>query len=62
VNQQERTVWNPSFSIPTKELDFTDAEVARLKAAIETWDAYAAAADRRWLQPLVETLFAQGPH
>ncbi len=58
VNGQERTVWNPSLSIPAREFDLTDAEVARIKAAIETWDAYGASADRRWLEPLIHVLFA----
>ena len=58
VNGQERTVWNPSLSIPAREFDFADAEVARTKAAIETWDAYGADADRRWLEPLIHALFA----
>jgi|ERR1017187_550341 hypothetical protein len=57
---QERTVWNPSLSIPSKEFDFSDAEAARIKAAIETWDHYGAAADRRWLEPLLNTLLAPG--
>jgi hypothetical protein len=61
VNGQERTVWNPALSIPAKEFHFIDTEVARLRAAIETWDAYAAAADRRWLEPLVEALFSVAP-
>jgi hypothetical protein len=58
VSGQERTVWNPSLSIPVKEYELTDAEVVRVKAAIETWDAYGAAADRRWLEPLIEALFS----
>ena len=58
VNGQERTVWNPSLRIAEKEFEFTDAEVARIKAAIETWDAYGAAADRRWLEPVIDTLFS----
>ncbi len=53
VNGQDRTVWNPALSIPVKEFDFTDAEIARIKVAIETWDNYAAASDRRWLEPLI---------
>jgi hypothetical protein len=57
VNGQERTVWNPSLSIPAREFEFTDAEVARIKPAIETWDGYSAAADRPWLEPLVHALF-----
>jgi hypothetical protein len=56
VNGTERTVWNPALSIPTKEFDFTEAESARIKAAVETWDGYCAAADRRWLEPLIDSL------
>ena len=54
---QERTLWNPSLSIPAKEFDLADSELVRIKAAIQTWDSYGANADRRWLQPLVATLF-----
>ena len=54
---QERVVWNPALSLPAKECEFTDLEVARIKAAIETWNSYGANADRLWLQPLVEVLF-----
>jgi hypothetical protein len=60
VNGQERTAWNPSLSIPAQEFDFTDAEVARIKAAIETWDGYGAATNRPWLEPLLVTLFSVG--
>ena len=60
VGGQERVVWNPALSIPAREFDFADAEIPRMKAAIETWDSFGAAADRRWLQPLVEKLFAVG--
>ena len=59
---QERVVWNPALSLPAKDFEFTDPEVARIKAAIETWDSYGANADRRWLQPLVETLFPAQPN
>jgi hypothetical protein len=34
------------------------SEVARIKAAIETWHSYGAAADRRWLEPLIELIFS----
>ena len=61
VAGQERVVWNPDRSIPAKEFEFSDPEVARIKAAIQTWDSYGANADRRWLQPLVETLFSAEP-
>jgi hypothetical protein len=57
VSGQERVLWNPVLSVPANEFEFTDAESARIKVAIETWDAYGAAADRRWLEPLVDALF-----
>lgn len=60
VAGQERVVWNPTLSIPAKEFEFTEAEIMRIKAALQTWDSYAAAADRRWLQPLLDLLFAVG--
>src|ERR1019366_4996643 len=57
VSGQERVLWNPVLSVPANEFEFTDVESARIKVAIETWDAYGAAADRRWLEPLVDALF-----
>ena len=62
VSGQERVVWNPALSIPAREFEFTDPEVARLKAALQMWDSYGANTDRRWLQPLVETLFSTQPN
>jgi hypothetical protein len=56
VAGQERTVWNPSLSIAVREFEVTDAEVARIKAALDTWTAYSASADRRWLEPLLVAL------
>jgi hypothetical protein len=58
---QERAVWNPALFIPAKEFEFTDPEIARLRAAIQTWDSYGANADRRWLEPLVAALFPTEP-
>ncbi len=58
VAGQERVVWNPALSLPAKEFEFSDPECARIKAAIETWDAYGAAADRRWLEPLLDVVFS----
>lgn len=57
VAGQERVVWNPALSLPAKEFEFTDPEIARIKAALQTWDSYGVNADRRWLQPLVSALF-----
>ena len=61
VNGTERTVWNPALSIPPQDFEFSDLEMVRVKATVETWGAYAANADRRWLEPLVETLFPTNP-
>jgi hypothetical protein len=57
VSGQERVLWNPSLSIPAKEFDFTEVEIARIKAAMETCANYGAAPDRRWLEPLINALF-----
>ena len=61
VAGQERVVWNPALTLPAQGFEFSDLEVARIRAAIETWDSYGANADRRWLQPLVEALFSAQP-
>ena len=58
VADQERVLWNPAFCIPVKEFEFSDVELARIKAAIQTWDSYGVNADRRWLEPILELLFA----
>lgn len=60
VAGQERVIWNPALSIPAKQFEFTDPEVARMKAALQTWDSYGANADRRWLQPLGRGSFLAG--
>jgi hypothetical protein len=57
VAGQERVLWNPSLSISAKEFEFTEVELGRIKAAIETCANYGAAPDRRWLEPLINTLF-----
>ena len=62
VNGTERTVWNPTLSIPAQDFEFSDVETARIKAAIQTWDSYAASADRRWLEPLLDKLFRAAIH
>jgi hypothetical protein len=61
VAGQERVIWNPELSLPVRQFELTEQELARMKAAIQTWDSYGVAADRRWLQPLVETLFSAEP-
>jgi len=61
VAGQERVLWSPLLSIPAKEFEFSDAEVARLKAALQTWDSYGVAAERRWLEPILNAIFATEP-
>ena len=58
---QLRVVWNADLSLPARMFEFSDPECARLKAAIQLWDSYGVAAERRWLQPLVEILFPTNP-
>ena len=58
VAGQERVVWNPALSLPAIEFELSDPEIGRIKAALQSWDAYAAGADRRWLEPLVRSLFS----
>lgn len=57
---QERVLWNPALSLPEKEFDFSDAEIARLNAALQTWDSFGVGADRKWLAPLVDLIFPNG--
>ena len=56
----ERVLWNPTLSLPAKEYEFSDAEVARIRSAMQTWDSYGANGDRHWLEPLVIVLFPTG--
>ena len=58
---QERVAWNPQRSLPVKAFEFTDAEAARIRAALETWPAYGVAADRRWLEPLLRMIAPATP-
>ncbi len=58
VAGQDRVVWNPALSIQAKEFEFTDAEVARIKTALQSWDSYGAGVDRNWLEPLLRSLFS----
>jgi len=61
VAGQERVLWNPARSMPAKEFEFTDAEIARIKAALQTWDSYGVAADRGWLEPLLDAVASEAP-
>jgi hypothetical protein len=58
---QERAIWNPSLAIPGKEFEFTVVEVARIRVSLETWTAYQANGDRKWLEPLL-SFFLEPEH
>jgi hypothetical protein len=57
IADHEYVVWNPALSLPAKEFEIPDAEAARIRTALHAWQSYAAGADRRWLQPLLEAMF-----
>ena len=62
VGGQDRMLWNPALAIRATPFEFDDSELARIKAAIQSWDLYGATADRRWLEPLMKSLFSNDLH
>ena len=58
VAGQERVVWNPELSIQARKFEFTEAEVTLVKGALQSWDSYGAGADRKWLEPLLRSLYS----
>lgn len=61
ANGNARMVWNPSLSIPAREFDLTEGEVARIKAVIETWDGDGVNTDSGWLEPLLAAVSPEVP-
>jgi hypothetical protein len=61
VAGQERVIWNPALWLPPRDFEFTDAEVARINAALQTWDSYGVSANRRWLEPLLDAFATSRP-
>jgi hypothetical protein len=53
VAGREHVVWNPAGAILPKGFDFTDNELAYIRAAVESWTNYAVNVDRQWLEPLL---------
>jgi len=60
VGGQERVVWNPDLRIPIKDFEFSDADVVRIKSALQTWDSFGVSADRGWLEPIIKTVYLTG--
>lgn len=58
VAGQERMIWNSSLSIPGKEYEFSEPEIARIRVALQTWDSYGVSTDRRWLEPLIDAILS----
>jgi hypothetical protein len=56
VAGQERTLWNPTLSIPPKDFGFTQAEIARIRMVLETRASFGVDAERRRLEPLLRDL------
>lgn len=42
-----------------KDFDFTETEISRIGATLQTWDAFGVNADRGWLEPLLNCLQRQ---
>ena len=61
LGDQERVVWNASLSLPAKEFEFSESEVARVRGALLSWVSYSANADKPWLRPLLDALFDAEP-
>lgn len=59
VGGREQMLWNSTIRLPPKEYEFTDPELARIRAAVQMCESYAAYADRSWLEPLLNALFAE---
>jgi len=60
ISGQERVVWNLQNTLPLKEFNFGDAEVGRIRAALEAWVSYGVNVDRRWLEPLLAAIATSG--
>ena len=53
--------WTAGQTFHAWARNFTDAEIARIKDALHTWDSYGAAADRHWLEPLLMNILCSTP-
>ena len=51
---------NPLLSIPVKEFEFTDPDVARIRATLQNWGAFGVGGARRWLEPLLVLVIESG--
>lgn len=56
VNNMELPSWDKLKSLPAREFEVSEVEAVRIKRAIEEWPQFFTAADRLWLEPLLEQL------
>lgn len=52
INGQIARWWNDSKSIPLKSFDLSEADVDRLRKAIDEFPRFKGSRDRGWLEPL----------
>lgn len=55
-NGEEVQGWDQTKSLPPKTFDFSDADITRVRRAIQQFPRHRAAQARRWLEPLLEQL------
>ena len=49
------------LSLPVKEFDFPEAELARMRAAVETWGGYGVSPDGSWLESVLAAFATTEP-
>lgn len=54
-DQQEREVWNPALTLPPKEFALSEAEIGRLRTALESFQGLSAST-RVWLEPILDAI------
>lgn len=55
VNGTQQVTWDMEKKLPPKDFEFTESEFARLSRMLKEWQpGFLIAADRQWLEPLLE--------
>lgn len=55
-NGEEVQAWDQTKSLPPKTFDFTDADIMRVRRAIQQFPRHRVAQARHWLEPLLEQM------
>ena len=56
INANEVAFWDQTKSLPLKEYDFAEADIARIRRAIQQFPRHRVDMARQWLEPLLEQL------